>query len=169
MPTSPPLRHQTCIRRFQTVKIVRIGLAIARAHAFGQRRSQRDIDCRKATRDRKRRTGEEWKSQTFRIGDHFNAAFPVRREMFVIEDRHTAAAGFEDFDDLFEKLVTGIERLTFLVARVFTVLADDQGAINRQLRAAERQRIPDRLENWRAKALRPRSSKIAFGKLVDVN
>ena len=88
--------------------------------------------------------------------------------MFVVEDRHGAAVGLEDVGHLAEELVPRIEDLAFFVFRVLTVLADDQDAVDRELRSATSQGLGDGRIDLEAEALRTLGALVALGLLVDV-
>jgi hypothetical protein len=91
--------------------------------------------------------------------------------VLVIEDGHAASARLENLHDLFEELVTWIQRLTFFVLRVLAMLADDHDAVDRQPAGAHRQRFRDAREERHVETLRGSAGQVvlALGKLIDVH
>ena len=72
--------------------------------------------------------------------------------MLVVEDRNGPAVGLENIDHLPEELVTRVERLSFLVARIVAVFTDDQDPVDGELRAPATQGLGDCREDLEAEA-----------------
>src|SRR5262249_48881882 len=143
--SAPALHH--ALDRFQPVEVVAIHPAVTDAEGFADARAERHLDLRCAPRDGQARTRPERELQLARRVVHSARPLPVPREVLIVEERRTASAGAEDFNDLLEKLVSRVFRLALLVARILTVLAYQHDSIDCELSAAERQGLGDRWVN----------------------
>ena len=121
------------------------------------------VDRRQPPRDRERRAGQEREPQPLRVGHHLGALGPVRREMLVVEDGDAAAARLEDLDDLLEELIPRIERLPLVVLRIVPMLADDDDAIDGELRGPQGQRLGDGRHDRHAMPLGPARARSSLG------
>ncbi len=99
---------------------------------------------------------------------HFAGFFETVREVFVVIDRDCAAILFEDPGALFEKLEARVEDLSFVVAGVVAVLADDQNGVHGEFTAACAERFGDGGKYLEAEFFGPFLTEIAFGFLIDV-
>src|SRR5258706_4071033 len=88
--------------------------------------------------------------------------------MLVVEDRHSAAALFENPRRALKEFVPGIARLTSFVSRIEAVLADDQHAIHGQVGAPKRESLFSGWIDLYVVPARPFPAKIVFVELVDV-
>ncbi len=101
---------------------------------------------------------------------HILRPIPIPGEVFIGEIGNGPAARPEHLDDLFEELITRVQRLTFLVARVVALLADIDHAVDCQLARAPCQRVRNGRVNLHARMLlRPLHSQIALVPLFDKN
>ncbi len=163
----PTLRH--ALRRLERVDVVAVHPAVRHTDALLERDVVRHVDGGHAARHRQRRSGEERETKPLRVGDHLRAALPGRREMLVVEDRHRAAAVLKHFHDALEPLVARVERLAFLVSLVFSVLGDDDHAVDREFAGAQRQcRLNAGVERVPI-ALHAAAAEVTLRELVDVN
>src|SRR6185369_6756699 len=67
-----------------------------------------------------------------------------------------------------KKLVARIEHLAFFVARISAMLANDDNAIDREPRAAERERLRNRRVNGNVETLGPFAAEVLRGKLIHI-
>src|SRR5206468_1677094 len=128
---------------FESVEIVAVHTAIADANRFADSRPERHLDRRRAPGHRETGAGHESEAQSARSVVHLARPVPIPRQVLVVEDRHGAAARFEDLYDLLEDFVERILVLSFFVAFVPAMFAYEQHAIDGQLFSAERQGFAD--------------------------
>src|SRR5262245_50608397 len=88
--------------------------------------------------------------------------------MFVVEHRYAAPTRLEYLHHLLEELVAWIQRLTFFITRIFTVLGDDNDSIHCELRAAERKGLLYCRMNRHTMSLGRGTRQIVLGELIDI-
>ena len=89
--------------------------------------------------------------------------------MLVVEDRGGSAGGAVDGDDLPEELVARVEPLALFVGAVGAVLADEQDAVDGEIRAAQGQGVGrGRVDGQVLEAGLALAAEVVLGELVDV-
>src|SRR5688572_9980828 len=89
--------------------------------------------------------------------------------MLIVENGRSSAAAAVHIHDLLEELVPWIERLSFLVSGIATVLPDEQHTVDGEFAAAQRERLSDGgIDLHRRKASCALPAQIVCAHLIDV-
>src|SRR5262249_37867368 len=88
--------------------------------------------------------------------------------VLIAEHRHDTTARFKDPDDLAQQPPLRILNAVIFAARIITMLADEEHAIDRQLVATQRQRPRDRVIDRKAVLFRQAAAHIIGRKLIDI-
>ena len=75
--------------------------------------------------------------------DHFAGLGAAVRQVLIDEDRHGRAGGADDVEHLAKEFAARVELLQFFVEGVFTVLGDQENAVDGELAGAACERIGD--------------------------
>jgi hypothetical protein len=154
----------------ETVKVVTVNAPVTDTHRFADSASERHLDRRRSPGDGQARSGHQREPQLPGRVVHLLRPLPLPRQMFVVEDRHRAPAVLEDLDDLLEELVPRVKGLTLLVARITSMLADEQHAIDRKRAPSQGKRLRYGGKPFHGgKFLQPRPAHVIVTNLVDVD
>ena len=167
LPALAPFHH--ALHGFQGMDIVAVHIAIGDAHRLADASPQRHLHLRHPPRHRQARSGHEREAHLARRVVHLFRPLPIPGEVLIVEIRNRPAAGAENLDRTVEKLVTRIQCLTLLIARIVALLADVNYAVHGQLSSAQRERLRNAGTELHARMpFGALHTQVAFAALFDV-